>query len=80
MDGVLRANVEATTATEAVGGEHLAGNTAFDGIEGTGADAGVALGAAVMVNVYAKDAQSFKKPTQQTEGADELTEWAVEAE
>ena len=78
-DGVHGADVEAASAAEAVGWEHITSNPAFSGIEGTSSDTGLAFGAAAAVDLYPKDTHSFKKPTQQAEGADELTERSVEA-
>ena len=63
-NGVHGADVEAASATETVSGEHLASDTAFGSIKGTSFDAGLAFGAAVVVNPYAKDTHSLKEPTQ----------------
>jgi len=80
VDGIHGTDVEAASAAETVGRERLAINAAFGGIKGASADAGVAVGAAAAVNLHAKDTQWFKKPTQEAEGADELTKGPVEAE
>ena len=71
-NGVGGTDVEAAGATEAIGGEYLAGNTVLCCIEWTCHCTCAAFGAAVMVYPHAEDAHSLEKPAYQAEGAYEL--------